>query len=81
MTRPEILERLRAVFIEVLRSKDLRLEESLAQGSLRGWDSMNHVQIIVKLQGQFNLELATEDVLGLKTVGDMIDLVERKLPK
>lgn len=41
-------------------------------------DSLEAVQMIMAIEEAFDIEIADEDVDGLKTIGDLIDYIEEK---
>ena len=44
---------------------------------IRG-DSLNHITLIVEIERQFGIELSTNELAGLRNVGDMLTLLQRK---
>ena len=42
---------------------------------VRGWDSLSHTMILMQLEDGFDVQLPMERVLGLGTVGDLVDLI------
>ena len=45
------------------------------------WDSMNHIILITRLESEFRIEFTGEEIAGLRTVHDLVDLVSRKIKK
>lgn len=43
------------------------------------WDSLRHVLIIAGVEEAFDIRFSSAEMDGLQTVGDFVDLVERKL--
>lgn len=44
-----------------------------------GADSIAVMEIVMELEGEFDVEVPTEDILNLKSVNDIIKYVESKL--
>jgi acyl carrier protein len=44
-----------------------------------GLDSVDVVSLVMQVERQFRIRLATEELTALVTVGDFLDLLERKL--
>lgn len=42
------------------------------------WDSFNHVHLMLELEGTFGISIDDEEALGLRSLRDVEDLVERK---
>ena len=74
-----VAERVQSVFRNVLNQSDLVLERETTALDVDGWDSLAHIQILVALEKEFKIRIGTSDVIGLRNVGEMIDLVSSKL--
>ncbi len=35
------------------------------------WDSLRHMELIVSIESEFNIELTYEDIVNMKSVGDI----------
>ncbi len=74
MTRPEIDRALRNLMKSTSREKmdwD-RLPESTPIAAL-GFDSLSILDLVYDLQQTFRIEFEAEEMVGLKTVSDLID--------
>jgi acyl carrier protein len=45
---------------------------------VEGWDSLAHVGLIVAVEKAFAVRFTTKEVQSLRTVGDLIALLERR---
>ncbi len=71
-----IADRVREIFIEQLNvSKDLVTSDAKLVESL-DTDSMDVVELIVKFESEFDLEIPTESLSTIKTVKDVINFVK-----
>lgn len=52
------------------------VEMDTAIGDLPEWDSLHHLQIIVELQNEFNIEYPKEDLAELEDVSDLVALTK-----
>ena len=75
VNRTDILKIIEPIFIEVLDDKDLEINESSNANNLPGWDSLNHIYLIVAIEKRFNLKFTTEQIMSWNNVGDMIDYI------
>ena len=73
--RAQILEMLIPIFEEVLETKDLTLTFETVAKDVQGWDSLNHATLIATVQKRLNVRFRLLDVVKMKTVGDLCDLV------
>ena len=46
---------------------------------MEGWDSFNHINIVVAIESKFGIKFHTAEVEELRNVGDLVELVEKKL--
>lgn len=78
MQRPEIKAKLTEVFREVFRQPSLEIQDETTASQVKNWDSLNHVTLIFATEKKFGISFSTKEVQGLKNVGDLIILIERK---
>jgi acyl carrier protein len=48
---------------------------------VEGWDSLAHVNLVVAIEKHYKLKFSLGELEGLKNVGEMADLIARKLAK
>lgn len=77
--RIEVLEALTPVFREVLDDSALVLRDNMTAADVEGWDSLNHIDLIVAIEKKFKVRFTTSEVTSLKNVGELADLVQAKL--
>lgn len=74
-----MLEKIKKVLVEAINvSEDLIKPESLLQEDL-DIDSIAAVELALELETEFNITIDDETLVKLKTVQDIIDVVEKKL--
>jgi acyl carrier protein len=69
---------LTAVFREVLDNDALVLEEKTTAKDVEGWDSINHVLLVVAVEKKFKVKFTAGEIQQLQNVGDLAALVRRK---
>lgn len=79
MSRDKVLEEITQLLNEVLERKDVIIEESTSAKEIDGWDSLNHAIFIGEIQKHFKIKFALKEVIGLKKVGNICDLVIERL--
>jgi acyl carrier protein len=77
MTRTDILARLTTAFQTVTQNDLSQFDEQSELRSL-GIDSLDFVEAIVTLEQEMRIRIEDKELNALKTVGDLLDLVERK---
>jgi acyl carrier protein len=80
MDKAEIWNLATNVFRETLDLDDLVLTPQLTARDVEGWDSLNHILLVVAVEQKFGIKFSTGEIDGLENVGQFIDLIERKLP-
>jgi acyl carrier protein len=79
LTRTELLGKITGVLSEIIDNPSLSLSESTTADEVNDWDSINHVKLLIGLESDLGFRFETDEVSGLRKVGDLIDLIERKL--
>ena len=75
----EVMETLTGIFRDIFDSPSLVLHDAMTAADVENWDSLNHIDLIVAIEKKFKVKFTTKDVTSLKTVGDLADLVQKKL--
>lgn len=44
-----------------------------------GWDSLNHVFILLEIESYFSISLEPQELTELRHLGDLLDLIKRKV--
>ena len=78
MTEPEVYAVLTEVFQELFADESIVLTPTTTADDVEGWDSFNHLNIIVGVESRFRIRLQTREVEGLTNVGDMVKLILAK---
>lgn len=81
MKDAEIYEVLKNVFREVLEDDTLELTPQTTADDVDGWDSMNHIFIVVELEKRFGIKFQAAEMEELKNVSELATLIKQKLAK
>ena len=81
MTDSEILERLTDIFHDILDDDSIVLEPEMTAADVKDWDSANHINIVVAVEGRFGIKIRNAEVERLKDVGDFVALIHSKLDR
>jgi hypothetical protein len=79
MTREEVLEKVNAVIQDVFDDDSIRVSDETVASDVDGWDSLMHITLIGTIEDEFDIKFAMKDVVGMKNVGQMIDLIMEQL--
>ena len=74
----EIKNRLEQVFRKLFNNNAIEIQPATVADDVDGWDSITHLELIMAVEKEFNIEITGFDVMNLKNVGDLINLIQRK---
>jgi acyl carrier protein len=77
MADPDIERRVKAVIKEVLRIDESRLTMEAAFKEDLGADSLDLATLLMALETDFKGSISEEEALGMKTIGQAVDLIAR----
>jgi acyl carrier protein len=77
----EIRTELTAIFREVFDDDSIEIRDSMTAKDVEEWDSLNHINLIVAVEGKFGIRFTTKEVSNLANVGEFIALITSKLSK
>jgi acyl carrier protein len=81
MTEPEIYDVLNQVFRQVLEDDKIELTPQTTAEDVEGWDSMNHVFILVELEKRLGVKFQAAEMEELKNIGEMATLIQQKMAR
>jgi acyl carrier protein len=74
----EIYNGIQEVFDEVFMQKVL-VKPELTAKDVDEWDSLQHVSVILSIEQKFKIRFRVGEVEGTKNVGDLAELIEKRL--
>jgi acyl carrier protein len=78
MTRVTI-EDLAAVLRRVLAQPRLAVARDTTADDIPGWDSLNHMFIVMEIEARFHVPVSAEEVAALPNIGALCDLIAERL--
>lgn len=76
MTREEILDKVNEIFHEVFDDDSIEVFEDTTAEDVDDWDSLMHITLISEIEDEFGFKFQMKDVVGMKNVGEMLDIIE-----
>lgn len=76
MTRQEIFKKLNEIFSDVF-DEDITVTDATTSADIAQWDSLTHITLISEVEDTFGMKFSMKDVLGMKNVGEMADIIEK----
>ena len=74
-----VYNRVTAVFRDIFDLPDLEISNSYTENSIKGWDSLTHVRLIIALEEEFEIEFEPEKIMELRSVGELIEAVTEEM--
>jgi len=71
-------DKLKQVFKELFKIEPGDFSEDLDVNSVAGWDSMNHLNLIISLEESFNVSFSTDEVIQMTSVKSIIEILKGK---
>jgi acyl carrier protein len=78
MPREEIYARLTELFRELFSNDEIVLRPEMTADDIEGWDSFNHLSIIVAVETRFAIKMKTSEIEKLANVGELVAAIESK---
>ena len=75
----EQIEELSGIFKVLFNRPDLELNDNLSAKDVPGWDSFNHVNLIINIEEEFGVQFTNDEVGGMQNVGNLKTLLASKI--
>jgi acyl carrier protein len=76
--KEEVTDKLQSVFQKVLEENDITITREMTAQDIEAWDSLRHIQLLSEVETAFGIKFKLREVLSMKNVGDLIDLIHAK---
>ena len=74
-----ISDELKKIILGALKLDDFDFKEETIAPQVPGWDSLNHINVILAVEKHYNIRFKDLEVLRLKNVGDLQKLINARL--
>jgi acyl carrier protein len=78
MADTAIYDKLVGIIRDVLDDYDTPITLDTKASDVQGWDSVNHINIIVAVEGAFGIKFRTAELEKMKNVGELVALIQQK---
>jgi acyl carrier protein len=78
MDREYMFNSVQEIFRDIFDDKELIVTNGTNSDEIEDWDSLNHINLVSAIEKEFNIRFALGELLSLKDVGTMIDLMLEK---
>ena len=80
MTREEIFSGVQDIFRDIFDDDEMIIEDKPSSDDVEDWDSLNHINLVSAIEMEFKIKFALGELMELKDIRGMIDLMIEKLP-
>ena len=67
------------IFREVFNNPELEVTETTTAADVVGWDSFNHLNLIMALEENYSVSFSTVEIGQMAHVGNLVQLLEKKI--
>lgn len=78
MNKEEIYEKLNEIFQDIFDDENITVKAETTADDIADWDSLEHINLITGIEKTFNMKFKMKDVVGMKNVGDMVEIIEKE---
>ena len=78
MTAP-LLDRVRGIVADILQVPLAKVGPDSSPQSIATWDSVHHLNLVLALEQEFNLQFEPEEIDQIGNVGQIVTLVSKKV--
>jgi acyl carrier protein len=79
LTTEQIYARLTDIFRDLFDDESIVLTPETTAADVPGWDSFNHINLIVATEMQFKIKFRTAEIESLRNVGHFVQVIQAKL--
>tara|TARA_B110000305_G_C19243467_1_gene541094 strand:- start:510 stop:758 length:249 start_codon:yes stop_codon:yes gene_type:complete len=73
------LNKIKEVFVEVLKLQNEEYKDSLSYLDYDPWDSVTHMKIVAKIEQAFDIEFEMRDIIAMETVAKVKEIVAKQI--
>ena len=73
------IEILNDIFKQVFDDDSIVITRDSTANDIEEWDSLTHMNLVVAVEAKFKIRFALGELQTLRNVGDMLDLIEKKI--
>jgi acyl carrier protein len=74
-----VLDKIRPIFKNIFDDQSLNINEESNSENVAGWDSLNHILLIIEIEKKINIKFSSGEISSYKDVGEMCEAITKKL--
>jgi len=72
------ISELEKILNNFFKNKDFKIKNNTKIKDVKGWDSLNHIKIIVLLEKQFKIKFSGDQIYKIKNMNDILKNIYKK---
>lgn len=77
--REEVMSKVQDIIRDVFDDESITVNDDTVASDVVGWDSLMHITLIGTIEDEFDIKFAMKDVVSMKNVGQMVDLIVEEI--
>ena len=78
MVASDLVDRVRSLLAEAFEVPVVEIPADLEFGGIKQWDSMGHMEVMLRLEAQFGIELDTDLISQLTSIPEIVAYLEKQ---
>jgi acyl carrier protein len=78
LTNEQIYTQLTEIFRDLFDDDSIVLTPETTAADIPGWDSFNHINLIVATEAKFKIKFKTAEIESLRNVGHFVQVIQSK---
>jgi len=79
MNREKVFNGVQDIFRDIFDEDDMVIGDDTSSDDVDEWDSLNHINLVSAIEKDFKIRFSLSELIVLKDVGAMVDLMMDKL--
>ncbi len=79
MSENDIAKKITEALAGYIKNKSIKVEGSSQLREELGLDSMDTIELVFQLEENFNIQISDDDIMGLKTLDDVVQYIEKRV--
>jgi acyl carrier protein len=72
-------QKLTQIFRDLFNDPSLTLRDEMTAADVQGWDSFNHINLVMMVEEEFHTRFSTSEIAQLANVGQFKELIAFKI--
>jgi acyl carrier protein len=75
----QLFDRVRSIAADVLEVPSAKISADSSPESIESWDSVHHLNLVLALEQEFNLQFEPEEIDQMKDIQHILDILGSKV--